>query len=60
MDRRKVDIYLTDLGHEVANNAAKDTETLMDQNINYLSKEEETQLNTLLDKLRGPHCSRDI
>ncbi len=60
IDRRKVDIYLTDLGLKVARQAAKDTEALMDQSINYLTTEEEAQLNNLLDKLRGPHCSRDL
>ncbi len=58
-DRRKIDIYITDNGLDIACHASAETESLVDNKINHLDPKEERILNTLLDKLRGSKCSRD-
>ena len=58
-DRRKVDIFITKEGLEIANLASIETESLVQGNIDNLTEKEEIQLNLLLDKLRGPECSRE-
>lgn len=59
MDRRKVDIFITEDGLEIANLASLETEALIQKKINNLTEQEECQLNHLLDKLRGPEYSRE-
>lgn len=59
IDRRKVDIFITEDGLEIANLASLETEALIQKKINNLTEQEECQLNHLLDKLRGPECSRE-
>jgi DNA-binding MarR family transcriptional regulator len=58
MDRRKVDILITQSGLDLADMATAETDELIHREINNLSEKEEIELNTLLDKLRGPECSR--
>jgi len=53
VDRRRVDIVLTEEGMKVIAKASKDLEKDMFGQMDSLSEEEAEQLNTLLNKLRG-------
>jgi len=53
VDRRRVDIVITDAGMKLIAKASKDLEKDMFSNMSSLSDEEANQLNFLLDKLRG-------
>jgi len=59
IDGRKIDLFLTKSGLKIADMASIETEALIEKNIDHLTVEEEIHLNTLLDKLRGPECSRE-
>lgn len=53
IDRRRVDIVMTEKGMDLIAKASRDLEKDMFANMANLSEEEAEQLNSLLDKLRG-------
>ena len=53
VDRRRVDILLTEAGLEKVNKASIDVEAIIDEMFASLSIEEAMQLNSLLDKVRS-------
>lgn len=52
-DRRQVDIFITDKGLQLLEEASAAVETLTDGRLGSLTEEEAMQLNQLLDKFRG-------
>lgn len=52
-DRRKVDIFITEKGLRLVEEATHEMDEALENNICHLSEEELIQLNNLLDRFRG-------
>lgn len=53
MDRRRVDIKITDLGLKTVNEASNALETGIDNRMTAITEKEAAQLSDLLDRIRG-------